>query len=452
MPIQTYRKILWQLCFIGCIAISLLSSLSVVAQSSKRKKDLDQIKTMVRAGDFSAAVPKLKSLRDQEYGKTFEVDYLLGVCLCRTDRRAEGRSFLSLALTYAGVDAFSTENVKMEISWCDSDSGAVRLVKTSPVIPVIRPGTSSTGRKTWFLTHVFRPNETATFRPIKELSSEELDRRLIDLKEPHKAIGQFRSLRLGNFRRTVIVGHFILASTGNLTERNLRQIGNDLEQTLRYFISTFQVQEPRYYITVYMVPHPFALDETAHRIHHIHLDGDTIGYSFIEDLSIAAIVWRMVYGTLKHELFHLLVRSNFGDIPPWLDEGMAALYEQSHQVDGRVVGVRNWRGGILRENWARRPSLYSLLEMDWSSFNTIHDNSKLTTHAMARYFVLYLQEVRALSSVYNALRESRTQDLNVKGSILAVESLFGKNIAEVDADFSQWFLRLPMTSAEDPDK
>ena len=35
-------------------------------------------------------------------------------------------------------------------------------------------------------------------------------------------------------------------------------------------------------------------------------------------------------------------RNNFGDIPPWLDEGMASLYEVSEVSGNHILGLPNW--------------------------------------------------------------------------------------------------------------
>ena len=48
-------------------------------------------------------------------------------------------------------------------------------------------------------------------------------------------------------------------------------------------------------------------------------------------------------GTLVHEIVHPFVESNFPACPPWFNEGLGSLYEQSGEVDGHIHGYTNWR-------------------------------------------------------------------------------------------------------------
>src|SRR5215813_7681363 len=48
-------------------------------------------------------------------------------------------------------------------------------------------------------------------------------------------------------------------------------------------------------------------------------------------------------GTLVHEIVHPFIEANFPKCPPWLNEGLGSLYEQSGEVDGHIHGYTNWR-------------------------------------------------------------------------------------------------------------
>jgi hypothetical protein len=48
-------------------------------------------------------------------------------------------------------------------------------------------------------------------------------------------------------------------------------------------------------------------------------------------------------GTLVHELVHPYMRANFPGCPPWLNEGLASLYERPSEEGGHLVGLVNWR-------------------------------------------------------------------------------------------------------------
>jgi hypothetical protein len=136
-----------------------------------------------------------------------------------------------------------------------------------------------------------------------------------------------------------------------------------LDRSSAFFERTYGMAPPADLITVYAAGDQPELATVARRLHGLRTEFYTMGYSVYEDLSIAGITARGHYGTLIHELFHTLVRGNFGDMPPWLEEGMAAAYADSRLVGDRVEpNARNWRGPILLQNQPI-PSLVDLLQM-----------------------------------------------------------------------------------------
>jgi hypothetical protein len=161
---------------------------------------------------------------------------------------------------------------------------------------------------------------------------------------------------------------------------------------------------------------------------------------------VLAVIPGRSIGTLKHELFHLLVRSHFGDIPPWLDEGMAALYEVSRQQGGQLVGLPNWRGAFLERYRELRPSLERLVAMDWATFDAAGADSipQAVQHATARYFMLYLQEINRLRHVYHAFRQRNPGEPLAEDPARLLAEALGRPLAEVETSFANW---LPLVLA-----
>ena len=60
-------------------------------------------------------------------------------------------------------------------------------------------------------------------------------------------------------------------------------------------------------------------------------------------------------GTLVHELVHPYVEADFPGAPPWLNEGLGSLFEQSDERDGYIVGLTNWRLPAPRTTLPGRP-------------------------------------------------------------------------------------------------
>jgi hypothetical protein len=114
-------------------------------------------------------------------------------------------------------------------------------------------------------------------------------------------------------------------------------------------------------------------------------------------------------GTLVHEIVHPFVEANFPGCPPWLNEGLGSLYEQSGEQDGHIVGYTNWRlPGLQRA--VRRGGLNpfkTLLAMDARAF---YDDDRGTNYAQARYLCYYLQERGLLTRFYREFLNSRASD------------------------------------------
>jgi hypothetical protein len=230
-----------------------------------------------------------------------------------------------------------------------------------------------------------------------------------------------------------------------------KNAGEDLERYLQFFESEYQIPTPQYLIAVYFASSRADLEKLARTLHGIQLPSGSLGYSFPADQSMVGWADGKAYGTFAHELFHLTVRNGFGDIPPWLDEGMAALYEVSRFEGSRAVGLPNWRGEILRRLWAARPNLRALVQMNRSSFDDasgeaaqyVAGERQALNHATARYFMLYLQQQGRLLPVYTAFQSREVNGHPAEQAIALLESTLHSSLDAVDADFSRWFQQLP---------
>lgn len=231
----------------------------------------------------------------------------------------------------------------------------------------------------------------------------------------------------------------------------LKQAGEGLEQYLQFFVSEYGMRRPSSLITVYFAADLSQLRDLARSLHGIDLAPGSIGYSFPADQSMVGWADGKAYGTFAHELFHIMVRGNFGDIPPFLDEGMAALYEVSGFERNRAVGVRNWRGALLSKHWAERPRIRELVQMNRSAFDDVAGSSdgpgvggkQAANHATARYLMLYLQDRGELLPVYKAFRNRKVNDRPAAQGVALLESVLGRSLDTVDAEFAEWFRRLP---------
>ncbi len=114
-------------------------------------------------------------------------------------------------------------------------------------------------------------------------------------------------------------------------------------------------------------------------------------------------------GTLVHEIVHPYVEADFPEAPPWLNEGLGSLFEQSSERGGHIIGLTNWRLAGLQETIAEGavPSFEQLTALDVDAF---YGRGSGTHYAAARYLLYYLQEKGLLRDFYREFRAARAKD------------------------------------------
>ena len=412
---------------------------------------LDALTGLWRDGQYVRVLPALLQYRKTApYGKNEIVDYMIGTSACRIpEKRAMGREFLAWMLQHYPLNDAGRERVRSEMDSCSETISAgtvVPVLLATPGAALSGPGVS--GKMYYDITRgEDLPMANDPVEVVREIPADSFAARLFPPSE-RDAAALALSKRLGPEFRVVDTESFLLASRVHADE-GLQAIGAGLENLLRFYVNTYGMTQPEHLISVHLVETSWHMQELAVRIHGLRPSPQGIGYSMREDLSMVGVIPGGTYGTLAHELFHLMVRRDFGDIPPWLDEGMAALYEVSYASGDRVLGTPNWRGRLLEAHWDRRPTIEQLARMDWRGFenadNAYGSQQQMANHATARYFALFLQETGQLVEVFNAFRERAvsagpSDPADESAALLA--SVLRRPLDAVDAEFAGWFGRL----------
>jgi hypothetical protein len=114
-------------------------------------------------------------------------------------------------------------------------------------------------------------------------------------------------------------------------------------------------------------------------------------------------------GTLVHELVHAYLQTDFPDCPPWLDEGLASLFEHVSLSDGHPVGHTNWRlEGLVRAIEADAVPSFRWLTSQTS--RQFYQEDPGTNYAQSRYLCQYAQERGVLRLLYHEVRERHATD------------------------------------------
>lgn len=114
-------------------------------------------------------------------------------------------------------------------------------------------------------------------------------------------------------------------------------------------------------------------------------------------------------GTLVHEIVHPFIEANFPDCPPWLNEGLGSLYEQSGEVNGHIHGYTNWRLPGLQAaiKAGKVPSFKDLMSLSSRAF---YDDDKGTNYGQSRYLCYYLQQRGLLVKYYREFVKHQKDD------------------------------------------
>lgn len=409
---------------------------------------------------YDRAFPDLRAYRRSFQGRTALVDYMIGTSACRLPGRKEfGFKTLDWLIYAYPLAEGGRARVKAERDLCMNAvlerAGQVELAQ------MISAGV--TGRGKTF--HWAEDNSISAYpiRRTREIPVEEFWSRLAaaDDEEARAAAVQEAGQRLVA-ANVVSSGGYVIASKGERSDAGLQALAGLLDRFSAFQFRTYGMVRPPFLITVYLTDTVGELRELARRIHGLDVSPSTIGYSFADDMSVVAVAPRDVYGTVLHELTHLLIRGNFGDAPQWIDEGVASLYEVSSEGDGDWRGEPNWRGRVLQQFQDRWPRLDQVITSPWFSFDDPeHSLGEMESRsaveqavltAYNRYFLLYLQEREKLPDVFAAVRDhglgpvdAEWQDAGAErpgtaqGHVLRlVERTLGADVQAVDADFRRW--------------
>ncbi|HSL70970.1 MAG TPA: hypothetical protein VK864_12060 [Longimicrobiales bacterium] len=435
-------------------SLAFATMLAVVLSDGEPASAQDpEYRTILRFWDgqrYDSAFDRLVRYRASPtpYVRNEVVDYLIATSACRTNRASLGQALFDAMLYHYSLDEPSRRLVQNERRRCPPTASA------RPVLLATNGAGSATSGTRGKMYYAVRgsgsselPLANQPVTVLRKIEESEFANRLFSLEQRPPAIAKVAALA-GTGYRVRSYGPFVLASRTH-SEASLQRIAGGLAAYVDFFVREFGMARPEQLLTIYLADSKARMSALAARVHGIKVNELSIGYSFRNDLSMVAIVPAEVYGTLAHELFHLLVRREFGDVPPWLDEGFAALYEVSRvRADGQVEGLHNWRGRVLEFMGPNFVPLADLLSADWNRFDAQgHDvDRQATNYAKARYFALYLQERGELAKVYRSFRERDVlalKELPGTDAVHRIEQLLGAPIAAIDADFMAWFRKLP---------
>ena len=119
------------------------------------------------------------------------------------------------------------------------------------------------------------------------------------------------------------------------------------------------------------------------------------------------------------------------DVPAWLNEGLASLFEFPAEKAGHITGKVNWRLPALQVALKRGevPSFHQLTHL---SDNAFYQDDRGTNYAEARYLIYWLQEKGLLRKYVKRALELKDEDGT---GWKALTEVLGQ---DPDAQFKTW--------------
>lgn len=424
------------------------------------------------SGDYAGARQTLLEYRKEPYGRRPDVDFMLGTSGCRlTDHRRWGGDVLDWMLYAYSLTYASRQTVASERDLCRGASAAAGMTTEIEGIMETRTaaaGMTGYGKTFYWVGQDKQPLASYPIRRLRAISKDELTARLIPLNDSAGALALASRLAPGG--RAAVEGRLLLISTASHSPADFASIGATLNRFVGFLERAYHIRLPEHFLTIHLLNTTDGVRALAAGLHGLDVSGATLGYAFVDDASVVGYVEGTAVGTIMHEIFHLLVRADFGDVPQWLDEGIASLYEVSGRTESTYFGLPNWRGQVLQGLWPSRPTVRELIETEWFLFDDprtepqsdalgTESDERLefgarragaegarrnaVTMAMARYFALYLERRGELASVYLAVRDRGFAELEGDAgshTVKLVEEALGRSVDALDAEFSGWFL------------
>ena len=306
---------------------------------------------LLNNGEYDKVFDSALKLRKQVYGKNAVIDYFIAKCLCLDGHKEKSTYCFNSIIKNHKLSGPRKTFIQQEITTCNAPPAeSEENLATSPDFSYINNVSlpeASVGGKMGKVYDCYSGSQTINLGTM--VSLDELESRLFAINQKHAAFQKISSIVNTNYKIDTS-GRYVFVTLKKYPLDSVNFAEKKLEDAYRFFVKYYGLRAPDKLITVYILPNQTALRKVAQLVHGIKLPDPNIGYSNLSDLSLLGLGDAKHLGTLYHELFHLIIRTDLGDIPAFLDEGLASLYSVSKWNGDQLIGHnRPWRLEELRE-------------------------------------------------------------------------------------------------------
>ncbi|HCX20632.1 MAG: hypothetical protein CMB80_18735 [Flammeovirgaceae bacterium] len=211
----------------------------------------------------------------------------------------------------------------------------------------------------------------------------------------------------------------------------------ELNELISFLKNQYQISNPNYYIPIYL--YETDLTNTGYqgfsrftkKIHGRPAGGRI---TYFNPLDFSVVSWMAVNnGPLYHQIVHAMLLQDYPQIPVWLSEGFASMFEETgHQF----VPMDNYRLLYLQQATKYRKML-SLKDLIASSKDDYESGAPSMLYAAtSRYFTMFLREKGWLESIYSELKKTNSNDTEFLKHVLVQKTGYG--LSALDIQFKGW--------------
>ncbi len=432
--------------------------------SAQTEPEIQELNMLLEQQRYTALVNKVCALRKKEYYKNAFLDYCLAYGYCQLNRpQLSTEWFDHLLVSYNGFSSEGRSELKRMRSSCQTRESASSVA--GDMINYLRAMNSEgfDGNQAGIESKMGIPSLSDRVSEIDfEHTTFDTKNRQFTQQQKAEACKYFKGLINDDSYSCDSSKHLLVFYSDNALK--IKSHIREMEEYYQYYSKEFNLGESNRLITVFYCTNRSGLDFIAEKIHNIDVPGSTFGYASSADLVLLSIANSVWLGAMKHELFHLMIRSFIGDIPAWLDEGIACYYESSG-LDNNVasVNMRNYRTNIFRSLDMMRdesndelpvPTVENFTNYSWQQFSGLPGDLMIKAslnYSISYVFVKFLSDNNKLLTVVDAFRnrtftETQTGDeageeltiLHIRPGNEILTTALGMEMDQIQAAFEVW--------------
>ena len=424
----------------------------LIPGAAQKKVNRQYFINLLNAGEYDKVFDTATKLRKQVYGKNAVIDYFIAKSLCLDGYKAKSTYCFKCIINNFKLSGSKKDFILQEINTCNVPSDSEEVLVTNPdfnyINNVALPEASVSG-KMGKVYDCFSLNQTINLNNM--VSLDELESRLFSVNQKKVAVQKMQRIVNNNYKVDT-GGRYVFVTLKNFPLDSVSNAAARLEQAYQFYVAYYGLRPPDKLLTVYILPDQNALRQTAQLVHGIQLPEPNIGYSNLSDLSLLGLGDAAHLGTMYHELFHLIIRTDLGDIPAFLDEGLASLYSVSRWENKKLIGDhRPWRFDELKEaryatdGFLKIPGLEKLINYSWAEFDgqeTKNVCQVAVNYALSNFVMIYLQEKNLLQQMVSAFKNRPfvlPDTTKARSNLRLFEEVVKDSLKNFSLKFDTWF-------------